>query len=945
MVANRGRRINGIDWCSLRLVGAERDALRHECPGSAMSLGFVTSLAGCHLCEPLHPPSIHTGRHAMDTSNPVTIQRSDYAPPAFLITHTRLHFALAPDATVVSSTLTLTRQGVGDLVLDGAALILVSVAVDDRRLSESDYTLSETTLTLSALPDACELHIVTRINPDANTALEGLYRSSGNFCTQCEAEGFRKITYYLDRPDVLSIFDVTVEGDKQTCPVLLSNGNLVSTESLGNGRHQVHWHDPHPKPSYLFALVAGDLAHIKESFTTMSGREVELYIYVQAHNLDQCGFAMQSLIHSMRWDETVYGLEYDLERFMIVAVDDFNMGAMENKGLNVFNSRFVLADRETATDSDFIGVESVIAHEYFHNWTGNRITCRDWFQLSLKEGLTVFRDQSFTSDRHSAIVKRIEDVRLLRARQFAEDASPMAHPIRPDSYIEINNFYTLTVYEKGAEVIRMLHTLIGPEAWRSGMDLYVKRHDGTAATCDDFVAAIADASGTDLSQFKRWYSTAGTPELTVSDVWDAEAGTLTLHISQHTPDTSGQNDKPALHIPLKLGLLDRGGAAMPVTVGRVNGDSTVLDVTERSQTFMFDGLSSRPIVSLLRGFSAPVKLKQQSDDDTLAFLMANDTDAFNRWEAGQRLAQRLIEASMDDATVAGDHARAIQRFAEAVGKSLEDESLEPAFRAEVLCLPTLDTLAEDQAVIDIPALQAARQEILLAVVGANQAALESLVDASSDRQDAGGSDDVLSAYAMGKRRLENIALSLLTNFNAERFTPLLAERYSMADNMTDRLAALQALSHGDSSERVVALEDFHQRFVSKRLVIDKWFSVQASAFRTLIVDDVLTLSAHPDFELSNPNRARSLIAVFAIGNPVGFHGRDGRGYRWVADQVLALDKTNPMTAARLVGSLGRWRRFEPVASQLMQLELLRIRDSGPLSKDVFELVSKSLDAA
>ncbi|ASJ76689.1 aminopeptidase N [Granulosicoccus antarcticus] len=890
----------------------------------------------------------------MDTRNPVTINRLDYQPTDWLIDHVSLQFELDPTATLVTSELTLSRNpaagqesnGPGPgLTLQGSDCELRSVSLDGVKLAPEDYQLSATELHIAQLPEHCVLVIVTCINPESNTALEGLYRSSGNFCTQCEAEGFRKITYYLDRPDVLSVFDVTITADVATCPVMLANGNRVSHEVLEGGRHRVQWHDPHPKPSYLFALVAGDLAHIEDHFTTASGRKVLLQIYVEAHNIDRCDFAMSSLKASMRWDEEVYGLEYDLDCFMIVAVDDFNMGAMENKGLNVFNSRFVLADAQSATDTDYMGVEAVIAHEYFHNWTGNRITCRDWFQLSLKEGLTVFRDQSFSSDRHSATVKRIEDVRLLRARQFAEDSGPMAHPIRPDSYIEINNFYTLTVYEKGAEVIRMLHTLLGPVKWRQAMDVYVERHDGTATTCDAFVDAMQTVADVDLTQFRRWYSTAGTPEVRVSEEYDSQNARFHLTLSQSCPDTPGQSDKLPLHIPVVMGLLDQQGNSLSLSNGRalaaaVDSSQTdaqrgvLLDLTEASQTFTFEGVDAAPVVSLLRGFSAPVKLVHDVTDETLAFLMANDPDTFNRWEAGQRLATRLILGVLQEGRINAD---TLASLGQAWGLILADDSLDMAFKAEALSLPTIDTLEGSLEQVDYQALIAAHAMVSTALAEKHAEALCVLV---TETRQAGVA--LLDPAAMSGRKLANTALALLTWLPESLWGPLAAAQYAAADNMTDRIAALAALCHGDSAARQDCLDDFHAKAIGNRLVMDKWFAVQATSRRSSIVEDVAALLQHADFEAGNPNRLRSLVASFALNNPGGFHAANGQGYRFLADQVIALDSRNPQVAARLVSPLGHWKRLAGPARDLMRQELVRIRDSGPLSPDVFELVSKAL---
>lgn len=876
----------------------------------------------------------------MDTRNPVAVQRLEYKSSVWSISHTRLTFELDSVATRVTSELTLERhtanhgQSQSALTLQGVDCVLESVSIDGALLSPAQYQLTDTELHLTNVPERCVVSIVCIINPENNTALEGLYRSSGNFCTQCEAEGFRKITYYLDRPDVLSVFDVIIIADASQYPVMLSNGNCVSNEQLDNGLHRAHWHDPHPKPCYLFALVAGDLAHIEDHFVTASGRDVLLRIYVQEHNVERCDFAMESLKKSMRWDEEVYGFEYDLDIFMIVAVDDFNMGAMENKGLNVFNSRFVLADAQTATDTDFLGVEAVIAHEYFHNWTGNRITCRDWFQLSLKEGLTVFRDQSFSSDQHSETVKRIEDVRLLRARQFPEDAGPMAHPIRPDSYIEINNFYTLTVYEKGAEVIRMLHTLLGAQNWRRGIDVYVERHDGGATTCDAFIDAMQSITDIDLTQFRRWYSTAGTPELTISEHYDQEASQYHLTIKQHCPDTPQQSNKEPLHIPLAMGLLDGRGQSMPIALGRAYGDGVVLDVTEHEQTFVFNDIPEKPTASLLRGFSAPVKLRQSISDDSLAFLLVNDSDAFNRWEAGQRLGERVILSTLGDEGVPD---KALLDLGNAFGTVLHDQSLEFSFKAEALSLPTLDTLAEAMELVDYHALATARDSVLVTLVTRYADALTELV--VNGRQ----SDlPLLDAAAMGMRSLANTALGLLTYLPAPVWEPLALAQYERADNMTDRLAALACLCHGESAAREQCLKHFYIEATENRLVMDKWFAVQATARRPQIVDDVLALLKHTDFDVSNPNRLRSVVSNFATNNPLGFHAEDGRGYALLAEQIIMLDKVNPQVAARLVTPLGRWRRFVPRHQSKMRAQLERVMQSGKLSTDVYELVSKSI---
>ena len=880
----------------------------------------------------------------MRTKNPVAILRSDYQPPNWHIEHTDLHFQLDVSATVVTNTMRLQRQAEGPLQLDGVDLQLESIALDGSELAAHTYRTTSEHLVLEDLPDSCSVTIVTRVYPDANTALEGLYRSSGNFCTQCEAQGFRKITYFLDRPDILSTYQVSIEADPASYPVLLSNGNIKNTQSLESGLQRVTWHDPFPKPCYLFALVAGDLAYVEDVFVTASGRRVALFIYVQAHNLDKCAYAMGALKRSMRWDEDVFNLEYDLDRFMIVAVDDFNMGAMENKGLNIFNSKFVLADIDTATDTDFLGVEAVIAHEYFHNWTGNRVTCRDWFQLSLKEGLTVFRDQQFTSDMHSHSVKRIEDVRLLRARQFPEDAGPMAHPVRPDSFIEINNFYTLTVYEKGAEIIRMMHTLLGAVAFRRGIDLYFERHDGQAVCCDDFVCAMQDSSGVDLTLFKRWYSLAGTPTLNVSDHYDAKTQQYTLTVIQHCPDTPGQSDKPPMHIPLQVGLLGAEGQSLlterhaaahaalaPQHSQEIN--SIVLNVTQREQVFTFERLADCPVPSLLRGFSAPVRLSYAYDDETLAFLMARDDDPFNRWEAGQRLGHRVIERCLGSSVPVGN------AYLTAFGLILEDSRLDLSLKAEALTLPSLDTVADAQTVIDIHAVNQAREQVRAALAENYMDALTQLVTQTRKPR-----RETLGAAAMGERKLANTALTLLRAGDQQHWQMLASEQYKEATNMTDRITALGLLCHVPGELRDEFLDDFYRRWQDQRLVIDKWFAVQAMAQHPGVVDDVLALAKHPAFDRANPNRLRSLIGVFSVSNTVNFHSLDGRGYALLSDYVLEIDTNNPQVAARLVSPLGRWKRFAPVYQAQMQEALQRISEARNLSPDVFEIVSKSLEA-
>ncbi len=893
----------------------------------------------------------------MRTIEPVTIHRKDYVPFDWRIPHTRLVFDLAPDATRVTATLSLERVAGTEvpLVLDGVDLVLEALRIDGDEPDEDSWTLSDSSLTVTGLPARCELQTTAVINPESNTSLEGLYRSSGTYCTQCEAEGFRKITWYPDRPDVLSVFDVEINADKRHAPVLLSNGNLLNTRSLADGRHQACWHDPFAKPGYLFALVAGDLHEVADTFVTMSGREVALSIYVEAHNLGRCDFAMAALKRAMVWDEQVYALEYDLDRYMIVAVDDFNMGAMENKGLNVFNSKFVLADPETATDTDFLWVEAVIAHEYFHNWTGNRVTCRDWFQLSLKEGLTVFRDQSFTADLHSATVKRIDDVRRLRQGQFVEDAGPLAHPIRPDSYIEINNFYTTTIYEKGAEVIRMLHTLIGEAAWRRGMDLYIARHDRTAATCEDFVGAMEHACGRDLTQFRYWYSYAGTPVVRCTEHWDATHGRLRLSLSQHCPDTPGQSNKKPMHIPVSIGLIDADGKD---ALNQVNdtGD-TVLELTESSQDFEFSGLAARPVVSLLRGFSAPVRIEREIDIATLGFLANHDSDGFNRWDAIQQLSHRAVSSRLDSRAGQNDdvgNAAQVQLssvvqtlLAQAADAAASGRSTDLLMTAEMLSLPSVSLLAEERDVIDVLAVSKARDDVVQALVKTHLDALSHPVMSAIEQARQGIKDPAADKFGFGgqataARALAGVALSLLCLAEEALWVPLAVEYYRAASTMTDRVSALAALCHAESPARDACFAEFESRFHDNPLVMDKWFALQAVSRRDDTLAHLELLAQRADFDITNPNRLRSLVASFATGNPTGFHAEGGQGHAWLADWVIRVDEINPLTAARLVAPLTRWQRREPGAAESMRVQLTRILDSGKRSPDVYELVSKSL---
>lgn len=869
-----------------------------------------------------------------DTS-PKTINRLDYTAPEFWLDTTDLVFELSENATRVRSMLSFRRNtDVSEshvLRLDGENLKLISVKLDGQPLDDSNYQVDETGMTLTGLSDMFVLEIETECDPQNNTRLEGLYKSSGNYCTQCEAQGFRRITYFPDRPDVMSVFSVEIIADKDSCPIMLSNGNLIEQDDLEGGRHRVRWEDPFPKPSYLFALVAGDLACIEDGYKTSSGRMVALKIYVQEHNVDKCAFAMESLKKSMEWDEKRFGLEYDLDIYMIVAVDDFNMGAMENKGLNVFNSKYVLADLESATDADFEGVESVIGHEYFHNWTGNRVTCRDWFQLSLKEGLTVFRDQEFSADLNSRSVRRIDDVRTLRARQFPEDAGPMAHPIRPDAYIEINNFYTATVYEKGAEVIRMMHTLLGEARFRKGMDLYFERHDGQAVTCEDFVLSMESASGVDLTQFRNWYSQAGTPTLSVESRYDDVKEQFSLTISQ---SCKTQVDNKPYHIPFAIGLLDEHGAALALSVDGLNiSEELVLDVTQESETFIFNGVKTKPVPSLLRGFSAPVNIEYESTDEELAFLMKNDSDSFNQWESSQKLSTRIIERGMES----GLQTVLDGSFAEAIENLLEHNCDNAALRAEALKLASLDSIAEKQRVVDIDSIYNSRENIKRLVAETFKDKLVALYNLCAEAK-----PDAQDAATMETRRLKNVCLNYLTALDRDIWKPLALNQLESAVGMTDSLAALNELTNSNLPERETALKAFFSRWKDNKLVIDKWFAIQAVSTRETALQEVLALTEHNDFDISNPNRVRSLVSMFSSGNPLRFHALDGEGYKFLADYILLLDAKNPQLASRLVTPLSRWKRYAADRQALMKAQLAKIAAKDGLSPDVFEMVNKSL---
>ncbi|HID69638.1 MAG TPA: aminopeptidase N [Desulfobacterales bacterium] len=864
-----------------------------------------------------------------------TIYRKDYQVPVFLISELFLDFKLGENDSVVKAKSMFHRnpesaENCEDIVLNGENLELLSISVNGKELLPDQYNLDEKSLVLQQVPDEFVLEVTTRIYPDKNSALEGLYRSSGNFCTQCEAEGFRKITYFLDRPDVMTRFTTRIEADKADCPVLLSNGNLVEEGVLDKGRHFTVWKDPFPKSCYLFALVAGDLVFHRDEFITKSGRSIDLRIYVEARNREKCAHAMASLKKSMAWDEKVFGLEYDLDRYMIVAVDDFNMGAMENKGLNIFNSKYVLASQETATDQDYLGVEGVIAHEYFHNWTGNRVTCRDWFQLSLKEGLTVFRDQEFSSDMNSRAVQRIEDVRILRNFQFREDSGPMAHPVRPDSYVEINNFYTVTVYNKGAEVIHMMHTLLGSENFRKGMDLYFERHDGQAVTCDDFVAAMASASGVDLDHFKLWYSQSGTPELEVEENWDENAKQYSLHITQSCPPTPGQAKKEPFHIPIAFGLLDSAGQDM-------DSGKSMLELHTERESFIFKDLPEKPVLSMLRGFSAPVKVKPWQGREQLAFLMANDSDPFNRWDAAFRLSESVI-LEITEKLQQGEHPVVDPLFIDAVREILNDKKSDKSLLGMALTLPGETYLAQQMEVIDPDNLHCAREtvrfELSTTLAGEFRTVLE-------ENRDTG--EYQLTPEAMGKRRLKNVCQSFLLTGDSPASSDVKTAlvQYHDSGNMTDVMAVLAAISNCAIPERQELIDDFYEKWKTDPLVMDKWLILQAASSLPQTLDSVLELMHHPAFSISNPNKVRSLIGAFG-SNHVCFHNKNGAGYEFLANQILVLDSTNPQIASRLTTPFATWKRYDENRQELMKEQLQRIMNKKDLSGDVYEMVKRSL---
>ncbi len=868
------------------------------------------------------------------TTQPAAKFRADYRTPDFTITDIDLVFELDDTKTHVYATSQVKRLNdqATQLILDGEDVSLVSVKVNDKEWS--DYQVDDTHLVIDSLPAEFTLVIETLINPEANTSLSGLYKSGDGFCTQCEAEGFRRITFYLDRPDVLARYTTKVIADKKRNPYLLSNGNRIAEGELDNGRHWVKWQDPFPKPSYLFALVAGDFDVLKDHFTTKSGRDVALEIFVDKGNLDRADYAMTSLKNSMKWDEERFGLEYDLDIFMIVAVDFFNMGAMENKGLNVFNSKFVLANPKTATDTDYQGIESVIGHEYFHNWTGNRVTCRDWFQLSLKEGLTVFRDQEFSSDLGSRAVNRINNVRIVRGPQFSEDRGPMSHPIRPEKVIEMNNFYTLTVYEKGSEVIRMMHTLLGEEKFQAGMRLYFKRHDGTAATCDDFVQAMEDASGIDLSRFRRWYSQAGTPILNIDTQFDADTQTFTLNVKQHTEATAEQKEKLPLHIPLDVELYDAQGNVIPLQY-QGQAIASVLDVKEAEETFVFDGVVSQPVISVLREFSAPVILEMNYSDDDLIFLMTYARNEFARWDAGQMLLAKHIKDNVANV----QNGKTIvfpESLVDAFRGILLSETLDPAFIAEMLTLPSENEISGWYKTVDVDAIHA--------VVGALKMRLATDME---DELAAIYHSLAQGAYsiehdAMAKRALRNRCLSFLAG--TEQGNALVAAQYKAADNMTDTIAAMTAANGAQLPCRAEQMADFSDKWQHDGLVMDKWFVLQGTNPADNALENVRETMNHSAFDLKNPNRTRSLVASFSGNNPVHFHAKDGSGYAFLTEILMILNLSNPQVAARLIEPFLKYRQYDASRQDLMKAELNKLAALPNLAKDLFEKVHKALEA-
>lgn len=871
----------------------------------------------------------------------------DYRAPSYFIDTIDLQFELFDDHATVKSIMKINRnREVADkttpVLLDGKALELESVVLDHQTLPLNDYQVKGEILEISNVPDAFTLEISTKIMPQTNTSLEGLYVADDIFLTQCEAEGFRRITYFPDRPDVMSTYKVKIVADRKKCPVLLSNGNLVEEGTLENGRHFAVWEDPFRKPCYLFALVAGDLACIEDTYKTASGRDVALRFYVDKKDSDKCEHAIASLKRAMKWDEDVFGLEYDLDVYMIVSTHAFNAGAMENKGLNVFNSKYVLAKKETATDLDFQQIEGVIAHEYFHNWTGNRVTLNSWFQLSLKEGLTVFRDQEFSSDMGSRAIKRITDVRGLRAFQFAEDAGPMAHPVRPESYIEMNNFYTSTVYNKGAEVIRMIHTLIGPENFRKGMDLYFERFDGKAVTTEDFVKAMEDAGNMDLSLFRLWYSQAGTPHILIDRNYDAANQTYVLTFTQRIPDTQGQKNKKPMLIPVKIGLIDKNGDDLPLMLEGESGAAVeterVLQLKKEIEVFTFNNVQEEPVPSVFRGFSAPVSASVNYSDQELMFLMANDNDPFNRWDAAQQLFSKTLISFVNDLK----EGRALQlddELIQAFKKTLRSKSIDKALIAEALSLPTETEIGDKMDMIDVDGIHFAREFMLNRISETLESDFRAVIE--ENRENGSYRIDPLS---IAGRKLKNLALSYLSRTQVNNIDAFIYEEFQNAGNMTDEVSSLSILVNMDTGFSQKAVDAFYDKWQSDTLVLDKWFSIQAASNRPGTLENVKKLTKHPQFSIKNPNKVRSLIGMFCQGNPWNFHQKDGEGYRFLSETIISLNQINPNIAARMASLFNKWKRYDSDRQVLMKKELEKISQTENLAKGVYEIVTRSLTA-
>ena len=877
------------------------------------------------------------------SDSPQTIYLKDYQVPEYLIKTVDLFFKLDEDKTLVTAELQVyknpeSKENSEYLVLAGKDVKLLELSIDGSLLTSNQYEFGEESLKINQVSDQFSLKIITEIEPQNNTALEGLYKSSGMFCTQCEAEGFRRITYFLDQPDVMSIYTTTIEADKTLYPVLLSNGNNIASGELDNNRHWVKWHDPFPKPSYLFALVAGDLLHKQDTFITRSNREVTLQIFVEAVNIDKCDHALVSLKKSMKWDEEVYGREYDLDIFMIVAVNDFNMGAMENKGLNIFNSACVLAKPETATDADYDNIEGIIGHEYFHNWSGNRVTCRDWFQLSLKEGFTVFRDQEFSADMTSRAVKRISDVNVLRTAQFPQDAGPMAHPIRPASFIDISNFYTVTVYNKGAEIVRMIHHLLGADKFRQATDLYFERHDGQAVTTDDFVQAMEDASKVDLSQFKRWYSQAGTPELHVKGEFDGNKKTYTLKITQTCPATPGQETKEVFHIPFSLGLLDSEGNELPLNLNneKNTGQSGVFDIKDKETVLCFENIPKEPVPSLLRGFSAPVKVFFDYEKYDLRFLMSHDKDEFNRWDAGQRLSNIVIQEMIEDLN-AGRTMGVYVGLTEAFSHVLSDKTADKSLITQAMCIPNEILLSELYSVVDPDAIHQAREFLCNTLAQTLKLDLLEIYQENNVQQKY-----TFDAESVGRRNIKNLCLAYLVRLNNEEVRGLAMQQYHNADNMTDALAALSCIVNIECDERNDILKDFYNKWQHDPLVIDKWFAIQARSTLPGALVEIKKLIEHTDFDIKNPNKVRSVVGSLSFGNPYVFHQVDGASYDFISDQIILLNDLNPQMSARMTNAFATWKRYDSARQEKMKAALEKILAHKTIAKDVYEIANKAL---